>query len=72
LTIPPAALLRTDASLAQIAARAGYGSEYSFGKAFKRAFGIAPGAYRQQPGTPEVQIFADPDQGRRHQPQQND
>jgi AraC family transcriptional regulator, alkane utilization regulator len=67
-----AALLRTDASLAQIAARAGYGSEYSFGKAFKRAFGIAPGAYRQQPGTPEVQIFADPDQGRRHQPQQND
>jgi AraC-like DNA-binding protein len=48
-----AALLRTtDASLAQIAARAGYGTEFSFGKAFKRAFGIAPGAYRGQPTPP--------------------
>lgn len=36
----------SDASLAQIALRVGYGSEFSFGKAFKRAFGVAPGAYR--------------------------
>ena len=57
-----AALLRgTDASLAQIAARAGYGTEFSFGKAFKRTFGIPPGAYRGQPGTPPVQLFAAPD-----------
>src|SRR5215831_4401538 len=53
-----AALLRTsDASLAQIAARTCYGSEFSFGKAFKRTFGIAPGAYRGQPDTPRVQLF---------------
>lgn len=42
-----ATLLRTtDCSLAEIAARAGYATEFSFGKAFKRTFGIAPGAYR--------------------------
>ena len=41
-------LLRTtDASLAQIAARAGYGTEFSFSKAFRRAFGVAPGGYRR-------------------------
>jgi AraC-like DNA-binding protein len=57
-----AALLRTsDASLAQIAARTCYGSEFSFGKAFKRTFGVAPGAYRGQPDTPRVQLFAAPD-----------
>jgi AraC-like DNA-binding protein len=39
----------TDASLAQIAARAGYGTEFSLSKAFKRTFGVAPGAYRAQP-----------------------
>jgi len=37
---------KTHAPLAEIAARGGYGNEFSFGKAFKRAFGIAPGAYR--------------------------
>jgi len=42
-----AGLLRSsDASLAEVAARAGYAIEFSFSKAFKRAFGIAPGAYR--------------------------
>jgi AraC-like DNA-binding protein len=45
-----AAMLRTtDSSLTQIAASAGYGTQFSFGKAFKRTFGIAPGAYRGQP-----------------------
>jgi AraC-like DNA-binding protein len=39
----------TDASLAQIASQAGYATEFSFSKAFKRTFGIAPGAYRGQP-----------------------
>jgi AraC-like DNA-binding protein len=45
-----AALLHTtDASLAQIATQAGYATEFSFSKAFKRTFGVAPGAYRGQP-----------------------
>jgi AraC family transcriptional regulator, alkane utilization regulator len=45
-----AALLhKSDASLAEIAARAGYATEFSFSKAFKRRFGLAPGAYRRQP-----------------------
>jgi AraC-like DNA-binding protein len=45
-----AALLNTtEAPLAEIAARAGYGSEFSFGKAFKRTFGVSPGAYRGEP-----------------------
>jgi AraC-like DNA-binding protein len=30
----------------EIAARAGYATEFSFRKAFKRTFGVAPGAYR--------------------------
>jgi AraC-like DNA-binding protein len=53
-----AALLRTsDASLAQIAARAGYRTPFSFGKAFKRVFGISPGAYRVHGnGRPNLQI----------------
>jgi AraC-like DNA-binding protein len=44
-----AALLHaTDASLAEIATQAGYATEFSFSKAFKRTFGVAPGAYRGQ------------------------
>ncbi len=46
---PAAALLNaTDGSLAQIATQAGYATEFSFSKAFKRTFGVAPGAYRGQ------------------------
>src|SRR5205814_611536 len=53
-----AVLLRTsDASLAQIAALTGYGTPFSFGKAFKRMFGIAPGAYRGQAnGLPNLEL----------------
>jgi AraC family transcriptional regulator, alkane utilization regulator len=56
-----AALLhQTDAPLAEIALKIGYGSEFSFAKAFKRAFGIAPGTYRGQPsGVPG--LGRDPD-----------
>jgi AraC family transcriptional regulator, alkane utilization regulator len=36
----------TDVSLAEIARRTGDESKFSFGRAFKRAFGVAPGAYR--------------------------
>jgi AraC-like DNA-binding protein len=39
--------LRTsDSGLAEVAADAGYESEFSFSRAFKRAFGVAPGLYR--------------------------
>jgi transcriptional regulator GlxA family with amidase domain len=53
-----AALLRTsDAPLAQIAARTGYATPFSFSKAFKRAFGVAPGEYRGQGNArPELEI----------------
>jgi AraC-like DNA-binding protein len=36
----------TNDSLAGIARRTGYGSEFSFNRAFKRVFGVPPGAYR--------------------------
>jgi AraC-like DNA-binding protein len=42
-------LQTTDVSMAEIARRTGYESEFSFGRAFKRAFGVAPGAYRGRP-----------------------
>jgi transcriptional regulator GlxA family with amidase domain len=53
-----ATLLRTsDAPLAEIAARAGYGTPFSFSKAFKRTFGIAPGTYRGQAnGQPKLEL----------------
>ncbi|WTL34292.1 AraC family transcriptional regulator [Nocardia sp. NBC_01503] len=34
-----------------VAARAGYSSEFAFGKAFKREYGLAPGQYRRQART---------------------
>ncbi|MFI5774692.1 AraC family transcriptional regulator [Streptomyces sp. NPDC051658] len=44
-----ARLLReSNASLTTVAARTGYGSEFSFAKAFKREYGLAPGGYRRQ------------------------
>jgi AraC-like DNA-binding protein len=56
-----AALLRsTDAPLAQIAADTGYGTQFSFAKAFKRTFGVAPGAYRGWPDQPPSLELADP------------
>jgi AraC-like DNA-binding protein len=43
-----AGLLRqSSATLADIAERVGYDSEAAFSKAFKRAVGSAPGAYRR-------------------------
>ena len=41
--------LRTgDRTIAQIAQELGYGSEVAFSRAFKRRFGLAPGAYRRR------------------------
>ncbi len=43
-----AAMLRTHpATLVEVATSIGYDSEVAFSKAFRRYFGIAPGAYRQ-------------------------
>jgi AraC-like DNA-binding protein/mannose-6-phosphate isomerase-like protein (cupin superfamily) len=45
-----ATLLRGNGtSIAEVAVKSGYGSEYSFAKAIKRTFGISPGSYRDQP-----------------------
>ena len=41
-------LRSTDSNLIDIAQRIGYESEVSFSKAFKRHFGVAPGAYRKK------------------------
>jgi AraC-like DNA-binding protein len=49
--ITAARLLRTDRTpLATIALRVGYVSEFSFAKAFKREYRVAPGAYRREHG----------------------
>ncbi len=42
-------LLDTEASLAEVATRVGYQSEFAFGRAFKRHHGVAPGTFRRQP-----------------------
>ena len=41
-------LLDSEASLADVATRVGYQSEFAFGRAFKRHHGIAPGTFRRQ------------------------
>lgn len=41
-------LASTDAPLALIAQDVGYGCEFAFAKAFKRFYGIAPGAFRRR------------------------
>lgn len=44
-----ARLLReSDKPLSTVAGQIGYGSEYAFASAFKRAYGLAPGRYRRQ------------------------
>ena len=41
-------LITTDETVYAIAHRAGYETEASFSKAFKRDFGVSPGTYRRQ------------------------
>ena len=48
MTIAARMLRESDASLAAVAARTGYGSEFAFGKAFKREYGQPPGGYRRE------------------------
>lgn len=42
------ALVEGEAAIAQIAARAGYGSVAAFGRAFQAGYGMAPAAYRKR------------------------
>lgn len=44
-------LRESDDPLRSVAERVGYSSEFAFAKAFKREFGVAPGAYRRTPST---------------------
>ena len=52
----------------EIARRAGYQSDAAFAKAFKRRFGLAPGAYRENTSRPpQIEIVASADRaGVRH------
>jgi AraC-like DNA-binding protein len=51
-------LQTTNATLADIAARSGYATEFSFNKAFKRLFGLSPGAYRGQAKANKADLFS--------------
>ncbi|MTE12379.1 AraC family transcriptional regulator [Nocardia aurantiaca] len=48
LTTAARLLREDDLAIEKVAARAGYSSEFAFGKAFKREYGLAPGQYRRQ------------------------
>lgn len=58
LAIAASELERTDAALGEIARRTGYSSESAFSRAFKRAFGVAPGAHRAEPVRGPVELAA--------------
>jgi transcriptional regulator GlxA family with amidase domain len=47
LRLAQARLVATDHGLAAVAIEIGYQSEFAFAKAFKRLFGVAPGAFRR-------------------------
>ncbi|MEV6772743.1 AraC family transcriptional regulator [Nocardia sp. NPDC051030] len=51
LTTAARLLREDDLPMDAVAARAGYSSEFAFGKAFKREYGLAPGQYRRQSRT---------------------
>jgi AraC-like DNA-binding protein len=48
MTLAGRLLRDTSVSTASVAASVGYSSEFAFAKAFKRAYGIGPGAYRRR------------------------
>lgn len=47
LALAASLLESTDDSLAELAARVGYTSEFAFSRAFKRQHGVAPGSFRR-------------------------
>ncbi|MGC5015444.1 AraC family transcriptional regulator [Streptosporangium sp. DT93] len=48
MTVAARLLRETDAVLGEVAGRVGYASEFAFAAAFKREYGVAPGAYRRE------------------------
>jgi AraC-like DNA-binding protein/mannose-6-phosphate isomerase-like protein (cupin superfamily) len=56
LGMAAAELQRSDAPVAAVAHKVGYASESSFSRAFKRAFGVAPGAYRARPAPRPLEL----------------
>jgi AraC-like DNA-binding protein len=48
MTLAGRELQTRDAPLSAIARRVGYASEFAFGKAFKRDYGVSPGSYRRR------------------------
>jgi AraC-like DNA-binding protein len=50
----------TEDTIAQIAAHTGYRSEFAFSKAFKRAFGMPPVAYRGRRDTLPIELAREP------------
>ena len=51
----------TDESIATVSRQVGYGSEYSFSRAFTRFHGQSPGRYRRQSRPPETRRPSPPD-----------
>jgi transcriptional regulator GlxA family with amidase domain len=47
LRLAAARLVTSDARLAEIAFEVGYATEFSFAKAFRRTYGVAPGVFRR-------------------------
>lgn len=59
LAIAATLLERPDLTLTEVARRTGYAGESSFSRAFKRAYGLSPGAYRTRPSSrPAVSLAA--------------
>ncbi len=47
----------SDDSLAEVAQRVGYASEFAFSRAFKRQHGVAPGTFRRLRGAPPITLL---------------
>lgn len=47
-------LRQSDLGIGTVGARVGYGSEFAFAKAFKRAYGLPPGQYRREAPEPSA------------------
>ena len=63
MTVAGRLLRESDMTLAAVARRVGYTSEFAFAKAFKRDYGIAPGAYRRASSRGEPRDLAQAGEG---------